>query len=414
MPKTKKPGGTKTERKRDKASAKKPSASGRGLAQGAGRPKSRPSAAERLQRREKRRQTRRAYVATPTPTGVSATEERQAQLEALSSKLESLQRAAALTDIFEELEEVDSVLATLPVDVKALRSRGYVFRSYLERKVAVLVEQWAQMRERVAEEVQRRASDLASDLDRAERAVQMAHSGDAGQIAQAQSALRLLEGKVSATQDALEAMYDTLDQNIIQAQAQVEAIEWALDEADQASFGFHPEENLVAACRAQLLEDGKDGPEGILFLTDARLVFERKEEVATKKFLFITTEREIVQEPVFAVPIGHIEEVKTRQAGFLGRKEVLELHFAPEADLSEAHLRLLGGADNEEWAGLIGRVRSGEIDRERVQTEAAPKKAIEARSAPTKCPNCGALITTPIVKGMHEVTCEYCGTVIRF
>jgi hypothetical protein len=113
---------------------------------------------------------------------------------------------------------------------------------------------------------------------------------------------------------------------------------------------------------------------------------------------------------VFEVPVGQIEEVKASQKGFLGHKEILELVFSTEADLDEARLRL--HADNEEWAGMIGRVKSGEIAKER--TEPKDEEAVEAiRSAPTKCSTCGATLSVEIVRGMQEITCEYCGSVIR-
>ncbi|HHS97397.1 MAG TPA: hypothetical protein ENK08_05785 [Chloroflexi bacterium] len=374
------------------------------------------SAVERMKRRETRRQERRAYAAAAPAVGAAATEEVQSQLQSLSWKLERLQQAASLSDIYDDLADIDAMLSTLPAEIEALRARGYVFRNYLERKVEVLSQQWTEMQDRVRREVERRSAELSQALREAERAVQNAASGNPAQIARAESAVRTLEGKVSAAQDALEAMFDTLDRNVTQTRAQVEAIEWALEQADQASFDFYPDENLVAACRAQFLETKKDGPEGILFLTDGRLIFERKEEVATKKILFITTEKKTVQELVFQVPIGHVEEVKASQSGFLGRKEMLEIRFAPEADISEARLRLLGGADNEEWAALIGRVRSGDIEKERVRTEEeepARAEPVAPAEVPTKCPNCGAILTTPIVKGMREITCEYCGTVIR-
>ncbi|HEY74742.1 MAG TPA: hypothetical protein G4O00_00995 [Thermoflexia bacterium] len=373
------------------------------------------SAVERMKRRETRRKERRAYVAAAPAVG-AATEEAKSQLESLSWKLERLQEAASLSDIYDDLADIEAMLTTLPAEIETLRSRGYVFRNYLERKVEVLSKQWADMQDRVRREVERRGAELSRALRDAERAVQQAASGDPARIARAESVVRTLEGKVSAAQDALEAMFDTLDQNVTQTRAQVEEIEWALEQADQASFDFYPDENLVAACRAQFLETKKEGPEGILFLTDGRLIFERKEEVATKKILFITTEKKTVQELIFQVPIGHIEEVKASQSGFLGRKEMLEVLFAPEADISEARLRLLGGADNEEWAALIGRVRSGDIEKERVQVEgeeAAEAEPVAPAEVPTKCPNCGAILTTPIVKGMREITCEYCGTVIR-
>ena len=91
-----------------------------------------------------------------------------------------------------------------------------------------------------------------------------------------------------------------------------------------------------------------------------------------------------------AVPVTVIQagpcavlQVKTSEKGFMGRKQLLDLTFASEADLSGAQLRLIG-ADNEDWAALIGRVKSGEIanERSRPKDEAAVEAA---RTAPTKC-----------------------------
>ena len=202
-----------------------------------------------------------------------------------------------------------------------------------------------------------------------------------------------------------------LPTQIMRQVEQVEQIRWLLDQVDEASFQLYPAEDPVAACRAQYMETKKEGPEGVLYLTDERLIFEQKEEIATKKILFITTDKETVQEFIFAVAIGQIEEIRASDKGFMGRKEMLELRFAPEADLSGATLRLLG-AENEKWAGLIGRVKSGEIAKERTRPE--DEAVVEAvRAAPTKCPTCGATLDVAVVRGMREITCEYCGTVIR-
>jgi hypothetical protein len=245
----------------------------------------------------------------------------------------------------------------------------------------------------------------------AEGAVRMAQSAGAGGIPRAESAVTLLESKVSAAQSAVGAALSTFADNVRQTQAQVTAIEWALEQAAQSNVGFQPGEDLVGACQVQLLEQGDDGPKGVLFLTDARILLERKEQVATKKVLFITTAKETVQEAIFAIPIGQIKEVKTGQAGFLGHKELMEVAFTREAPLDKARLRLFG-ADNDEWTALIGRVKSGEIAKER--TRPKDEATVQAaREAPTKCPTCGALFSASVVKGMQEITCQYCGAVVR-
>ena len=45
------------------------------------------------------------------------------------------------------------------------------------------------------------------------------------------------------------------------------------------------------AVRATWQKGGEDNPQGILYLTDQRLLFEQKQEIGAKKVLFITTEK---------------------------------------------------------------------------------------------------------------------------
>ncbi|MBN1179886.1 MAG: hypothetical protein JXD18_11785, partial [Anaerolineae bacterium] len=292
---------------------------------------------------------------------------------------------------------------------------------------------WAQARGRVTAAIDQRSAELQQDVNEAERALQMAYSGGQAQIGRAQSVIQQLGSKVSAAQSAIEGMFSTIDQNVTQLMGQVDAIEWTLDQAAEASFDFYEGEDFVAAVRAKLLESNKDdGPEGILHMTDDRLIFEQKEEVATKKVLFITTAKEMVQKMLFEETVGYVEQISTSQGGFLGHKSGIEIVFSPEARYTRVGLQLIG-ASNDAWAQLIRRVSSGEIDQERVGAHAqgvvevsaeaaveggaAPAAAAESAATgeeiPTKCPNCGALFTSPIVRGMREIRCDYCGTVVR-
>lgn len=338
-------------------------------------------------------------------------EETRAKLDELQDQFGDLQESLLLTSVHNDMGDLETTLSLLPAEIEELRTRGYVFRSFLENKVNVLAEQWEETHRRVSREVSRRQRELERESDVAESALRQAMSGRASQVARAESTIETLERKVRATQSAVGAMYEALQQNVEQTRSQVEQIRWLLDQVDEASFQLYPAEDPVAACKAQYMETKKEGPEGVLYLTDGRLIFEQKEEIATKKVLFITTEKKKVQQLIFEVSVGQIEEVKSSQKGFLGRKEMLELLFAPEADLSGATLRLRG-ADNEEWAGLLGRVKSDEIVKER--TRPKDEAAVEAaRTAPTKCPTCGATLSVEIVRGMREITCEYCGSVIR-
>ncbi len=342
----------------------------------------------------------------------TSADETRAKLDSLQRELDDLQESLLLTRVRDEMEEIETTLSLLPTEIEQLRARGYVFRGFLENKVDVLARQWEETHDRVFREIRGRQRDLEREADAAAGVLRQAMSGRASQVSRAESAINTLDHKVEAARTALGAMYQTLQQNVDQVRSQLEDIRWLFDQVDEASFQLYPAEDPIAACKAQYMETRKDGPKGVLYLTDERLVFEQKEKKATKKMLFITTAKETVQELIFAVPAGQIEESQASDKGLLGGKEMLELRFAPQADLSGATLRLRGGADNEEWAGLIGRVKSGEIRKER--TRPKEEAAVEAaRAAPTKCATCGATISVEVVRGMREITCEYCGSVIR-
>jgi len=335
-----------------------------------------------------------------------------AAISDLESRLQSLRRAALLTELNDDLEDLDTALSELPLAIEQLRSRGYVFKGYLENKARVLQEQWDDIRQRVVSEIDRRSRDLSRELERVEREVSRLHSGSSmAAVNSAQRAVAALADRIEAAEDAIEGMFDKLERNVSQTEDQIAHVNWMLDQIDAASFRLYPNEAPIEAVEAQWLTDGKEGPKGILYLTDHRLLFEQKEEIAKKKILFITTEKELVQELRLEVPVGQIQEVQESEKGFLfAKKELLDLAFSGDAPYPSARFVLKG--DSEAWKVLIGRVLSGEIDKERTtppeEAPAAPPKEI-----PTHCPTCGALITQEIVKGMVSITCEYCGTVIR-
>ncbi|TET54035.1 MAG: hypothetical protein E3J64_02570, partial [Anaerolineales bacterium] len=218
------------------------------------------------------------------------------QLESLQNKLGELQEQLLLTRARDDMGDIESALAMLPAELEALRKRGYVFRSFLDQKLAVLAEQWEETRDRVSQEIDRRTRDLEMETNTAESALRQAAAGRASQLARANSTIDTLEHKVSAAQSAVEAMYENIQPNIPQARSQIQQITWLLDQVDEASFEIYPAEDPVAAVRAQYMETKKKGPEGVLFLTDGRLLFEQKEEITTKKVLFIATEKETLQE----------------------------------------------------------------------------------------------------------------------
>jgi len=342
-------------------------------------------------------------------------DELRSEISSLDRRLSGLRRETLLTGISDELEDISSQLGRLPLSIEEIRTRGYVFKSYLERKAEVLEKQWHDILPRLQAEVGSQSRSLSFLLNQAEgemtslqMAFQRSPASARAKLGPCQMRIEKLEDKVRAVSDNIRGMFDTLQRNIKQAVEEVREIVWMLDQLDEASFGLRPQEAPIEAAEAVYLVEPK--LKGILYLTDQRLLFERKEEVVVKKVLFIPTEKKLVQELVLDVPIGAVEECVGEEKGFILRKEILGMRFSSGAPVREARFQLK--EDSSTWRALIGRVLSGGIERERiVPREEVPVE--EAKEIPTRCPACGALITQEIVRGMVSITCEYCGNVIR-
>ncbi len=354
------------------------------------------------------------------PPGPGPTEqERQAlaqRASSLGSRLGSLRSEASLSRIRGQLGDLDSVLSGLPVSLQQVRQGGYLYKGYLEQKVEVLRQQWQGLRQRLDSEAAQQSRYLVQQADALQqRLSSMGANYYAPTLDALERDLNALQGKVNDVVSTLQGTFDDIQSNAQQTAGQLKQIAWLQQQVAEASFGgMRPGENVVEGIAAQYLTEGdKDGPKGILYLTDQRLLFEQKEDVATKKVLFVTTAKERVQKLLLEAPIGGVQPRASESGALMWKKELLEVDMT-QATVSRARFKLEG--DSAPWPGLIGRIRTGEIAGEKVGAAPAAAAAPEqppAPAAPTVCPTCGARLAAEIVRGMQSITCAYCGTVVR-
>ena len=361
-----------------------------------------------------------APAAAPSRVAEEATELSE-RASALSSRLSAARSKATLGDLRGSLGTLDSLLSNLPAAVEEVRRGGYVYKGFLEKKVEVLREQWKGLRDRIDKEAAQQGKELSAEADRLQRRISALGSRlSAASLDAVERDIVSLEGKVQGVASALDKQFETIEQNAQQTDRQIKGVKALLERIASATFQLRQGENAIEMVGAQYLTDGdKDGPKGFLFVTDQRLLFEQNEKVATKKFLFVTTESERVQKLLIDVPIGSVERAApTERRAFLSKKEILECTFV-KADLSQAVFKL--SADSDDWAALIGRVRTGDIAGEHVGAPAptpgeegapVPPAAAPAADLPTKCPTCGATLPE-LMRGQVSLTCEYCGSVVR-
>ena len=234
-----------------------------------------------------------------------------------------------------------------------------------------------------------------------------------GLLATLQSAIGQVENKVSAAEQAIEGMYSQFNNQMSATIRHLEDIEYLLTQLAEASFQLLPTEAGIAAVKAAWCKTGKEqkgDPQGVLYLTDQRLIFEQKEEIATKKVLFVATEKQKVQGLLLEAPVALVDKVETSKQGLLKNEDHIEVHFLSGAAVQMAHFHIW--QENTAWQALINRAKNKDFDQGRAV--ALDQAAVDkVKAAPAQCPSCGGNITTVVLRGMDSIKCEYCGFVIR-
>lgn len=347
-------------------------------------------------------------------------EEIKSEISSLQMQVSELHDKVNLTNARDAMEDMYTQVHGLEQKIKDLRTSGYVFGKDLEAKAEEYSKQWVNdLSPSVNTQLNQMAVNLQRDLHPLEvqmnRLVGVSGNPSAARpvLEKAKAMATALENKAESAERTINGLYDAYRREVQTLASHISKVDWMLKELSQASFQLLTAEASIMAVKAVWAKSGKeqkDDPEGVLYLTDQRLLFEQKEEVATKKVLFIATEKEMVQKLLLDVPVAQVEAVATSKRGLLKNEDFIEVQFANGAQVREAHFHIWQSC--EEWQSLIQRTKNKEFDNDRAV--AVDQEAVEkVRSAPSQCPSCGGNVSQVILRGQDEIKCEYCGYIIR-
>lgn len=347
-------------------------------------------------------------------------EQMKSKIDSLRSTLNDLQSEVRFNTELNQVAQLDTQVNGLDDRVQALRVKGYVFNNALEKQAAEFSKRWQSMSASVKKQIGTQAPALTMELTLITTVmgqVEMNAFNPAMGLPMAdqfERNLKSFEEKVEAAQRSIRSGYEQFQREIGEIDRQIDRIEWTLKQLDEGCVKLLATEGCIMAVKARFARDermAKDDPQGVLFLTDQRLIFEQNEEVATKKVLFITTEKKKVQQVLLEAPIGLVETMEATKKGLFKNEDHLSITFRSGAPVHGAWFHL-DGQDCAEWKSMINRACSGGYvaDRAVGVDQAAAEKV---RQAPSKCPNCGAPVTQQVLRGMDTLTCEYCQFVMR-
>jgi hypothetical protein len=339
-------------------------------------------------------------------------------LHSLQVKIGSLQQSARLSQSSDAIEDLQASVNGMTQRIASIRQRGYVFEKELEAQAGDFVVRWAQIYPSLVAQINQQSAALQAALRPIEsQLAQLAgHQPDAAArsiLESLKASVNTFEEKANAAQNQIYGLYNSFNGQVSTVTSHLSEVEWMLTQIAEAKFTLLPTEGAIAAIKTVWCKDGKedkDDPEGVLYLTDQRLLFEQKEEVVTKKILFIATEKQKVQELRWEVPVALLEEIKPSKQGMLKNEDHLDLRFGSGAALQTIHVHIW--QDANAWLQLLNRAKTKDFDKTRaVAIDQAEVEKI--RSVPARCPSCGGGLSQVVLRGQSEVKCQYCGFVIR-
>jgi hypothetical protein len=350
--------------------------------------------------------------------GTDPMEPYKARISALKSKIDSIPVQVRLSDVRDAVENVETTSNRVADLANKVRELGYAWEKDLEPRCLDYRRRWQDLKPQVLTALDRESAALSG------RVTQITYQGNYAlshatnpatadqELADGEKAVNGLLNEAAAAARTIRGMFDQFANDLNQEQTRLEKIQAMLERAAQSKIAWLPGEALVVDVKAKWDRDGNDDAQGYLYLTDARLIFERDEQIATKKVLFIATEKQRVQQVLLETKVGEIENVLASKRGIFGNEDHLDFTFGGSTAVRSAHFHI-DGQDANEWQGRVQRVKTGGMESTRVAALSDAEKQ-RLKNAPTKCPTCGSPLTAPVLRGQTEIKCPACGTVTRF
>lgn len=289
-----------------------------------------------------------------------------ADMAALRQEYDRLRQQTDLASATGEAWELSREVGRFEERIEALGRRGYAFTRRLAREAADLRERWRTAESNFDRILRDARYDVRRDLDRVDMALRQAERapGD-GTIGLARTEIRALARRLDEERSRLIRTYENEKTDIRAFDRHLDALEWSTEQLSAAAFQLDAGETMIVAAQVEWREDG-DGDErdGVLYLTDRRLLLERKER--TGAFLGIFGGR-MEQALVWSLALDDVEDVRSEDMGILGSRDMLSLRARRGGEAAtELSIEIKANADNQEWAGFITRAKARGYEDERL------------------------------------------------
>lgn len=371
--------------------------------------------AQPKRRPNKQQRHRPAPRGSSTRSAPSAASDFASKVSLLETKERSLQSRINLDSIESDLNHIDAAFLDIPLKINEVNKRGFVFTRDMDEALALAEDEWLSgLENELDRELSSGISKVSAASNALDRVMLQLSKPNQFIIDKAESEIDELDNLIRSTEQAIRGRYSAIKATIDEIYGDLNEANWGLDLLNDSEIDLRGSESIVQVAEAEWEIDGEDeGPDGYLYLTDQRLLFEQKEEVAEKKFMFITTKSTEVQKLLVDTELRHIGTIEQSQEKRRrlqwGSDEILSMTITGQADLSRLRFHLKN-QQAEDWKETMQFVLSGEIQEDRFDFD--PESADEEYIFPATCPSCMAAVP-PVPRGVLVYECEFCGSSIQ-
>lgn len=284
-------------------------------------------------------------------------------LENLRQQFTELQGKATLSEITSEIKEVDKTNGNIAKLLQSLGAAGYHFTNAAQERATQAQSAWQAIAESVPTQVsnaivsiQPLLQQLNTQLSQASAAVSsppifntLAKNVDAS--AQA------VQAKIEEAVSHVRAGYEGAKESLETLESHLESVAWSLEQFKESGIELAGGEGVFIASKAEWAQTGKgsDDPDGFLYVTNQRIIFEQSEKKG--KFLGLFGGKK-VQNELWSVALSQITSLATERKGIIGGKAMLTLSTT-HTDYPTLPIEIKGGFGNEHMKAIIEQAKLG-------------------------------------------------------
>jgi hypothetical protein len=247
------------------------------------------------------------------------------------------------------------IAETLPARLEQARSHGYAYLASVEESLADLGQRAQRVGRVLEESVLSRGRALFWRLADARQRLELHPSSSAHEpawLARCDDALAEFRREVAGLQQEVERDIGDLPVKSQTIAARLTAIDQTLRKTAEASFAIDRAREAVFVAVDAEWKKGKsarENPDGVLFVTDRRIVMERKE----KEGGFLGMGGRKVQEVLWELPLDQVETIAPEKRGLMGGVDLIHIRPKPGAPFELRTVEVKGHVDAHQFAASL-------------------------------------------------------------